>query len=32
MVVPFQTSGGAQVLLPRWDLIRPAVQAMFKKM
>lgn len=32
MVVPFQTSGGAQVLLPRWDLIRPAVQGMFKKM
>lgn len=32
MVTPFRTDQGAQVLLPRWDLIRPAVQAMFKKM
>jgi polyisoprenyl-teichoic acid--peptidoglycan teichoic acid transferase len=32
MVTPFRTDQGAQVLLPKWDLIRPAVQAMFKKM
>jgi LCP family protein required for cell wall assembly len=32
MVTPFLTDQGAQVLLPRWELIRPAVQAMFKKM
>ena len=30
MVTPFRTDQGAQVLLPRWDLIRPAVQAMFQ--
>jgi polyisoprenyl-teichoic acid--peptidoglycan teichoic acid transferase len=29
MVQPFVTDGGAQVLLPRWELIRPLVQEMF---
>jgi LCP family protein required for cell wall assembly len=29
MVQPFVTSGGADVLLPNWDLIRPYVAAMF---
>ena len=29
MVTPFVTSGGAQVLLPNWDAIHPAVKEMF---
>lgn len=31
MTKPFTTSGGAQVLLPNWDLIRPMVHQMFGK-
>jgi polyisoprenyl-teichoic acid--peptidoglycan teichoic acid transferase len=31
MVTPFTTSGGAQVLQPKWDLIRSLVQIMFEK-
>jgi len=29
MVTPFTTSGGANVLLPNWDAIRPLVQELF---
>ncbi|MBK9926630.1 MAG: LCP family protein [Anaerolineales bacterium] len=29
MVTPFTTAGGAQVLLPNWDAIRPLLQEMF---
>jgi LCP family protein required for cell wall assembly len=29
MITPFTTSGGAQVLLPNWDLINPVVMEMF---
>src|SRR6266498_1873567 len=29
MVVPFQTSGGAQVLAPNWDAINPVLKEMF---
>src|SRR5512142_3069832 len=29
MVVPFQTSGGAQVLAPNWDAINPVLLQMF---
>jgi LCP family protein required for cell wall assembly len=29
MVSPFTTSGGAQVLLPRWELIEPLIVEMF---
>jgi hypothetical protein len=29
MVVPFQTSAGAQVLAPNWDLINPLLLQMF---
>lgn len=29
MVVPFQTSGGAQVLAPNWDAINPLLMEMF---
>lgn len=29
MVVPFQTSGGAQVLAPNWDAINPLMREMF---
>lgn len=29
MVTPFQTSAGAQVLAPNWDLIRPLLKDMF---
>ncbi len=29
MVMPYVTDGGAQVLLPNWDLIRPLVAEMF---
>ncbi len=29
MVVPFQTSGGAQVLGPNWDAINPVLREMF---
>ncbi|MDT8898870.1 MAG: LCP family protein [Thermanaerothrix sp.] len=29
MVTPFTTSGGANVLLPNWEVIRPMVQDMF---
>lgn len=29
MVVPFQTSGGAQVLAPQWETIRPMLVEMF---
>ena len=29
MVTPFTTAGGAQVLLPNWDVIRPLVREMF---
>ena len=29
-VTPWVTDQGAQVLLPNWDLINPAVQAIFK--
>jgi hypothetical protein len=29
MVTPFVTSGGAQVLLPNWDAIRPVLKNMF---
>ncbi|HEX7555130.1 MAG TPA: LCP family protein [Leptolinea sp.] len=32
MVTPWRTDEGAQVLLPRWELILPPVQEMFKKM
>ncbi|GAP22105.1 transcriptional attenuator, LytR family [Leptolinea tardivitalis] len=32
MVIPWKTDEGAQVLLPRWELILPPVQEMFKKM
>jgi len=31
MVTPWRTDEGAQVLLPRWELILPQVQEMFKK-
>lgn len=31
MVTPFTTDQGAQVLLPRWELIRPLVDEMFKR-
>jgi LCP family protein required for cell wall assembly len=31
MTTPFTTSGGAQVLLPNWELIRPLVRQMFGK-
>ena len=30
MVTPFTTSGGAMVLLPQWELIRPAINEMFR--
>lgn len=30
MVVPFQTSGGAQVLAPKWDAIHPLIDEMFR--
>ena len=29
MVVPFQTSGGAQVLAPNWEVVRPVLEEMF---
>lgn len=29
MVLPFQTAGGAQVLAPNWDAIRPLLSEMF---
>lgn len=29
MVIPFQTSGGAQVLAPNWELINPLLMEMF---
>lgn len=29
LVIPFQTSGGAQVLLPNWDAINPVLKNMF---
>lgn len=29
MVVPFQTSGGAQVLAPNWEAIKPLIKEMF---
>jgi len=29
LVTPFQTSGGAQVLAPNWDAIRPMLEEMF---
>jgi polyisoprenyl-teichoic acid--peptidoglycan teichoic acid transferase len=29
MITPFTTSGGAQVLLPRWDQINPVLMEMF---
>jgi polyisoprenyl-teichoic acid--peptidoglycan teichoic acid transferase len=29
MITPFTTSGGASVLLPNWELIRPVVSEMF---
>ncbi len=29
MVTPFTTSGGAQVLAPKWEVIRPLVKEMF---
>ena len=29
MVTPYVTSGGAQVLLPRWDVINPVLEEMF---
>jgi polyisoprenyl-teichoic acid--peptidoglycan teichoic acid transferase len=32
MVTPWRTDEGAQVLLPRWELILPQVQEMFGKM
>ena len=31
MITPFTTDGGANVLLPNWDLILPVVQEMFGK-
>jgi hypothetical protein len=31
MVQPFTTSGGAQVLSPNWDLIRPLINEMFQE-
>jgi LCP family protein required for cell wall assembly len=31
MVTPFQTSGGAQVLAPNWEAIRPLLEDMFGK-
>jgi len=31
MVMPFQTSGGAQVLAPNWDAINPMLDEMFGK-
>jgi LCP family protein required for cell wall assembly len=31
MVIPFQTSGGAQVLAPNWEAIRPLLEEMFGK-
>lgn len=31
MVTPYVTSGGAQVLLPRWDVINPVLAEMFGK-
>jgi LCP family protein required for cell wall assembly len=31
MVVPFQTSGGAQVLSPNWEAINPLLEEMFGK-
>jgi hypothetical protein len=30
MVNPFQTSGGAQVLAPNWEAIRPLLHEMFR--
>jgi hypothetical protein len=30
MVRPFTTSGGAQVLAPDWEMIRPMVDEMFR--
>jgi hypothetical protein len=29
MITPFTTAGGAQVLLPNWELINPVVMEMF---
>jgi hypothetical protein len=29
MVIPFQTSQGAQVLAPNWEAIRPLMREMF---
>jgi len=29
MVIPFQTSGGAQVLAPNWELVNPLIREMF---
>jgi anionic cell wall polymer biosynthesis LytR-Cps2A-Psr (LCP) family protein len=29
MVIPFQTSQGAQVLAPNWDVINPLLKRMF---
>jgi hypothetical protein len=29
MVIPFQTSGGAQVLAPNWEAINPLLNEMF---
>jgi len=29
MVTPFQTSQGAQVLAPNWDVINPLLKRMF---
>jgi anionic cell wall polymer biosynthesis LytR-Cps2A-Psr (LCP) family protein len=29
MVIPFQTSGGAQVLAPNWEAINPLLKEMF---
>jgi len=31
MVTPYTTSGGAQVLLPNWDAIRPMLKEMFAR-
>jgi len=31
MVIPFQTSGGAQVLAPNWDAMRPLFKDMFRR-
>ena len=30
MVTPFTTSGGAQVLRPNWDAIKPVLEEMFR--